>query len=130
MATGGGISLTNPIPFWQTNVSMSLNQGSTQKRNYPDVAMVADSVLDFYNNGTIDYVNGTSCGAPLWAGFMALVNEQAKLNGNPPPGFINPALYNLAEGGELSPDASTISPSGAIPTARALDKYSLPPPAL
>src|SRR6202008_4736435 len=34
---------------------------------------------------------GTSCAAPLWAAFTALVNQQAGTNG--PVGFINPAVY-------------------------------------
>jgi hypothetical protein len=40
--------------------------------------------------------SGTSIAAPLWAGFTALVNEQAILNGNAGVGFANPALYGIA----------------------------------
>ena len=38
---------------------------------------------------------GTSVAAPLWAGFTALVNQQAALSGNGPIGFLNPALYAI-----------------------------------
>ncbi len=41
---------------------------------------------------------GTSCAAPLWAGFMALVNQQAAASGKPGVGFINPAIYAIAAG--------------------------------
>ena len=40
---------------------------------------------------------GTSLAAPLWAGFMALVNQQAAANGQPPIGFANPALYAIGK---------------------------------
>jgi len=32
----------------------------------------------------------------LWAGFAALVNQQAAISGKPPIGFINPAVYEIA----------------------------------
>jgi hypothetical protein len=34
----------------------------------------------------------------LWAGFIALVNQQAAASGKAPVGFINPALYRLGAG--------------------------------
>ena len=92
---GGGISTTYPIPSWQQEVSMSANQGSTTMRNIPDVAMTADNVYVLCGNGQSGIFGGTSCATPLWAGFMALVNQQAVANGRPPLGFINPAIYAL-----------------------------------
>ncbi|MGP0017715.1 MAG: hypothetical protein ACLPHP_04025 [Candidatus Sulfotelmatobacter sp.] len=38
---------------------------------------------------------GTSFAAPLWAGFMALVNQQSLQNGGGLAGFINPAIYAI-----------------------------------
>ena len=38
------------------------------------------------------------CSSDLWAGLMALVNQQAAANGKPPVGFLNPALYDIAGG--------------------------------
>jgi subtilase family serine protease len=98
LGTGGGISSSYAIPYWQTNVSMTLSQGSTTMRNYPDISMVADNVLDMYDGGTVGPVVGTSCAAPLWAAFMALVNEQAGQGGNTNLGFIDPLVYNLGGG--------------------------------
>jgi uncharacterized repeat protein (TIGR01451 family) len=97
--SGGGISIFYAQPSWQTNISMAGNNGSTTMRNIPDVALTADDIYVCYNNGDTggsSYFMGTSAAAPLWAGFTALVNQQAALGGNPPVGFLNPALYALA----------------------------------
>jgi uncharacterized repeat protein (TIGR01451 family) len=96
--TGGGISTTYAIPSWQQSVSMAGNQGSTTLRNFPDVALTADNVFVTYNNGIAGAVGGTSCAAPLWAGYAALINQQALANGKPVLGFVNPSLYTLAQG--------------------------------
>ena len=92
IGSGGGVNLNNvPIPTWQTGINMTANQGSTTLRNVPDVALTADNIFVEANNGQqITGVGGTSCAAPLWAGFTALVNQQAVLVGKPTVGFLNP----------------------------------------
>jgi uncharacterized repeat protein (TIGR01451 family) len=97
VGSSGGISTFYGIPSWQTNINMAIPQGSTTKRNVPDVAMTAEDVLIIADGG-LEYLGngGTSCAAPLWGGFAALVNQQAAINGHPPVGFINPALYTIA----------------------------------
>ncbi|MEI9960603.1 MAG: protease pro-enzyme activation domain-containing protein [Limisphaerales bacterium] len=95
LGTGGGISMNYAIPSWQQGMDMTTNHGSTTMRNIPDVAMTADGVWVTYNNGGSDVFGGTSCAAPLWAGFMALVNQAAAQAGQPPVGFINPAIYAI-----------------------------------
>ena len=95
--SSGGISTFYGIPSWQTGISMTANQGSTSLRNIPDVALTGDNVYVVYNNGSTGAFGGTSCAAPLWAGFMALVNQQAAVGGNPPVGFINPAVYAIGK---------------------------------
>ncbi len=103
IGSGGGISTQYPIPSWQTNVSMAGNQGSTTLRNTPDVALTAESV--YVRADGADYnVGGTSCAAPLWAGFAALVNQQALASGHAPVGFVTPAIYAL--GGSANYTAS------------------------
>jgi subtilase family serine protease len=102
VGTGGGISTTYTIPSWQTATSMAANQGSTTMRNIPDVAMVADGVFVIYNGGTQGAVGGTSVASPLWAGFMALVNEQAARRGKPTIGFLNLAVYPIGNGGSYN----------------------------
>ncbi|MGA9449915.1 MAG: protease pro-enzyme activation domain-containing protein [Verrucomicrobiia bacterium] len=102
VGSSGGISSYYAIPSWQTNVSnMAGRGGSTSFRNIPDVAMSAYEDMYIVYGGTgqgSDGWGGTSFAAPLWAGFTALVNEQAWANGKSPAGFINPAIYSLAAG--------------------------------
>jgi hypothetical protein len=95
-ASSGGISSTYAIPYWQQAVNMSSNQGSSIWRNMPDVALTADNVL-VVSASTSETVGGTSCAAPLWAGFTALINQQGAQNGLPPVGFLNPAIYVAAQ---------------------------------
>ena len=98
-ASGGGISVNYPIPIWQKGINMTPNQGSTFSRNVPDVAMVADGIYVISDNGsTATGIGGTSCAAPLWAGLIALVNQQAEANGQPTVGLINPAIYVIGTG--------------------------------
>ena len=92
----GGISTSYSIPSWQTGISMNANQGSTTMRNIPDVALTADNIYVWYN-GSWEDVGGTSCAAPLWAGFMALVNEQAANSGLSPVGAFNPTVYAIGK---------------------------------
>jgi subtilase family serine protease len=99
-SSSGGISSYYTIPTWQTNVSnMAGRGGSTGFRDIPDVAANADNVYELYGDGkSTDGIGGTSCAAPMWAGFMALVNQQVAANGGSNSGFINPTLYALAAG--------------------------------
>jgi kumamolisin len=98
--SGGGISPDKiAIPLWQqtTGVINSSNKGSTTYRNGPDVS--ANSDFTFYvcadqTTCTANSYGGTSFAAPMWAGYMALVNEQAAANGHATLGFINPAIYS------------------------------------
>lgn len=98
VGSGGGISPNYKIPSWQTNVSMAANSGSTVNRNIPDVALTADAVHVVYNNGSSAAFGGTSCAAPLWAGFCALANQQSSAAAGTTVGFLNPALYTIAAG--------------------------------
>ena len=106
-ATGGGVSTAYSIPSWQQGISMTANQGSTTMRNIPDVSLVANNIIIEWGNtlfgdggGGNSYPfaeEGTSLATPLWAGFMALVDQQAAANGQPPIGFANPALYAIGK---------------------------------
>jgi len=101
-ASAGGISTVYTIPSWQQGISMTANQGSTTMRNSPDVSLVANNINVVWGNTLIgsstDWtVTGTSLATPLWAGFMALVNQQAAANGQPPIGFANPVLYAIGK---------------------------------
>jgi subtilase family serine protease len=108
-ASYGAVVTSLPLPDYQQSVNMSENGGSTSHRNIPDVAMVADYIEDIYTfvftNGNppktgqiVTGGGGTSASSPLWAGFIALVNEQAATQGKPTMGFLNPAIYDIAQG--------------------------------
>ena len=96
IGSGGGISTTYPIPSWQTNINVALCKGSSVRRNVPDVALTADNVYVIFGGGQTGVFGGTSCAAPLWAGFTSLINEQGTNNNMAPVGFLNPTLYALA----------------------------------
>src|SRR5690349_7888627 len=49
-----------------------------------------------------NYYGGTSFAAPMWAGYLALVNQQSVANGNKTAGFINPSLYGIGGGSSYS----------------------------
>jgi uncharacterized repeat protein (TIGR01451 family) len=96
--TSGGISTTRTIPTWQQGINMSTNHGSTTMRNMPDVALTADNIFVVSSGGQEGIFGGTSCASPLWAGFMALANQQAaSLANTPPVGFLAPIVYALAK---------------------------------
>jgi len=97
-ASGGGVSTVYAIPSYQKGIDMSSNQGSTRQRDLPDVAMTADNIWVVWNNGSKGAFGGTSASTPLWAGFMALVNQQSVANGHSTLGLLNPALYSVAKG--------------------------------
>jgi len=100
--SGGGYSPwgSDPqfaIPWWQAGMDYTTSKGSTTVRNAPDVSIVADSITVF-SNGSWRGFAGTSAAAPLWAGFMALANEQAAALGKPRVGFANPVLWAIGRG--------------------------------
>jgi kumamolisin len=104
--SGDGISPDSiAIPSWQklAGVITSTNKGSTTLRNGPDVSANANFTFYTCADQTTCQANvygGTSFAAPMWAGYMALVNQQYAAN-NPTAtvksvGFINPIIYPLA----------------------------------
>ena len=95
--SSGGTSVVVPIPSWQQGISMTSNHGSLTQRNVPDVALTGDNVFVISSGGSSGAFGGTSCASPLWAGFMALVNQQAVLNGKPTVGFLAPKVYALSK---------------------------------
>jgi len=109
-ASGGGASLYFAKPSWQSSDGIA---GTT--RDVPDVALSASADHDAYlicsptdnagnpactngfrdssANGYLDVVGGTSCGAPAFAGIVALLNQYLGSSGL---GNVNPTLYSLA----------------------------------
>ncbi len=117
--SGGGFVSGTPIPGWQQlpGVITASNQGSSESRNSPDVAAEADFDNPTVINGSfVTGYGGTSFAAPRWAGFLALVNQQAVANGRGTVGFINPALYALGTGAAYSSALHDITSGSNRPT--------------
>jgi subtilase family serine protease len=110
---GGGISPDKfAIPFWQTDAAGGCSSCSINYRNGPDVSANAD--FTFYvcadqSACSANLYGGTSFAAPMWAGYLALANQQAASSGQPPLGFINPALYNIGLGSSYDADFHDIT---------------------
>jgi len=99
--SGGGPSDNGiAFPSWQDGVANSSNDASTTLRNVPDVAAEGntDNFACADQSGCYGGDGGTSYAAPRWAGFLALVNQQAVAGGYSSVGFINPAIYAIGEG--------------------------------
>jgi subtilase family serine protease len=108
-ATGGGVSAFWPIPSWQFETDLSGNKvsvavtngGSSTNRNFPDIAAVGNpatgvAVYSALNGGWIQ-IGGTSVSAPIWAGYVSILDAARRTTGLGKIGFFNPTLYNLAE---------------------------------
>jgi subtilase family serine protease len=98
--SGGGVSPDSiPIPSWQTAAD-GCSGCSKTLRNGPDVSGNANFtyyVCADQTTCTANEYGGTSFAAPMWAGYLALANQQAAANGTT-IGFINPTIYPAAEG--------------------------------
>jgi len=128
--SGGGPNIDGiAIPAWQqiSGVVNSSNKGSTVYRNGPDVA--ANAAASFYvcadqTACTANGYSGTSFAAPMWAGYLALVNQQAASKGLATLGFINPLIYSLGVGSGYGSDFHDIT-SGASGSYSAVTGYDL-----
>jgi kumamolisin len=92
-ATGGGVSAIFALPSYQdaAHVPPSANPGGASGRGVPDVAGDADPDTGYQVrvDGENLVVGGTSAVAPLWAGLIALCNQELPK----PVGFLNSLLY-------------------------------------
>jgi kumamolisin len=128
--SGGGVSPDNiAIPAWQklAGVINSTNKGSTTLRNGPDVSANANFTFYVCANQTTCSANsygGTSFAAPMWAGYIALANQQAVASGKPLLGYINPALYSLGTGTGYAADFHDVT-SGISGSYSATSGYDL-----
>jgi subtilase family serine protease len=114
---GGGISPDKfAIPSWQVAAAAGCAKCSQKYRNGPDVS--ANANFTFYvcadqEACTANLYGGTSFATPMWAGYLALTNEQYLLNGNTKTlGFINPALYDIYAGPNYDTDFHNVSSGG------------------
>jgi subtilase family serine protease len=113
--SGGGISPNDiPIPSWQVaTADQCIDKCSTSLRNGPDVS--ANSNFTFYVCAdqaacSANEYGGTSFAAPMWAGYLALANQQLIANGSKTTlGFIDPALYTIGLGADYDTDFHDIT---------------------
>jgi kumamolisin len=110
---GGGISTNKlEIPSWQVTAAAGCADCSQTYRNGPDVS--ANANYTFYvcadqTTCTANVYGGTSFAAPMWAGYLALANQQAVSNGQSTLGFINPTLYTIGLGSSYDSDFHDIT---------------------
>ncbi len=118
-ASGGGISRYWAMPDWQKTPGVpDENESSSEPcaaqtqnsgkycREVPDVSLNADPHMGYWAYCTVgslcdpdqpwSVVGGTSSAAPLWASFMALVNEMSLQRYKHRVGFVTPLLYQVA----------------------------------
>jgi kumamolisin len=90
-ATGGGVSNVFALPSWQAKAQVPAAATSTGGRGVPDVAGDADPTTGYAIrvDGQTMVIGGTSAVAPLWAGLIAVANQQLGMQ----VGFIQPAIY-------------------------------------
>ncbi len=128
--SGGGISPDSiAIPAWQklTGVINSSNKGSTTLRNGPDVS--ANANFTFYTCADqeaclANEFGGTSFAAPMWAGYIALLNQQLKADGIADIGFLDPFFYEIGVSSSYTTDFHDIT-SGKSGSFSAVTGYDL-----
>ncbi|MFI5271784.1 MAG: protease pro-enzyme activation domain-containing protein [Ktedonobacterales bacterium] len=105
---GGGLSVLFPQASWQAGQGVQ-NQYSNSMRQVPDVSADSDvltgyaiydtSIGQCSGNQCWQIYAGTSAATPLWAGLIALADQQRAAQQKPLLGFLNPALYQLGSAG-------------------------------
>ncbi|HEY3922565.1 MAG TPA: S53 family peptidase [Gaiellaceae bacterium] len=119
VASGGGYSIYFTRPSWQTGPAVDPPGGSftgttpypgvpgpnQNMRGIPDVSYQASALTGvlIYNaeEGGWFVIGGTSASSPQWAGLLAMADQMAGHD----LGFINPALYSIANNaGEYATD--------------------------
>jgi kumamolisin len=110
---GGGISPDKfAIPGWQVTTAAGCSSCSKTYRNGPDVS--ANANFTFYvcadqTACSANKIGGTSFAAPMWAGYLALANQQEFANTGTTLGFINPAIYTIGLGPSYDTDFHDIT---------------------
>jgi kumamolisin len=94
--SGGGYSKIFSRPTWQTGTGLAANGW----RGYPDISSVGDpntgALVCYGNSSACGQFGGTSLSSPLWAGFIADINQYLQNTAGHTAGFLNPSLYNLS----------------------------------
>ncbi len=102
---GGGISAFWTQPSWQNGLNTTANKGSATMRMTPDVSLDANPTTGYpvyvtekgQSSGAWYAIGGTSAAAPIWAAFMAIVNQGRLANSLNRIGFANPSIYSVGK---------------------------------
>jgi kumamolisin len=116
-ATGGGVSNVFALPSWQANAHVPASSTSTGGRGVPDVAGDADPATGYTIrvDSQTSVIGGTSAVAPLWAGLVAVANQQLGNN----VGLLQPAIY--AAKASLAFNDITLGNNGAFEAVQGWD---------
>lgn len=90
-ASGTGVSTIFEAPSWQANAGAPKTAQGFAGRAIPDVVADASPYTGYKVaiDGEYEVIGGTAASAPLWAGFIALLNQGLGHN----IGFLNEKLY-------------------------------------
>lgn len=83
----------NPMKCHYRVVHYAANDGIPDSPSSPHSTNFTFYVCSEQTTCTANEYGGTSFAAPMWAGYIALVNQQLVANGKSTIGFINPAIY-------------------------------------
>ncbi|KAF7344169.1 Family S53 protease [Mycena venus] len=106
VSSAGGFSNYFPVPSYQAADTSAYLESigdeysgmyNPNGRGFPDVA--AEWEVFIVNAGGVTSIGGTSCASPIFASFIALVNDRLIAAGKPVLGFLNPLLYGTGKGG-------------------------------
>ncbi|KAJ7699098.1 family S53 protease [Mycena metata] len=120
-SSSGGFSNLFPVPSWQAadTAAYLASIGDEHSgfynptgRGFPDVA--SEWEVFIVNAGGVTSIGGTSCASPIFASFIALVNDRLIAAGKPTLGFLNPLLYSTGRGGLDDVNVGQSSGCGSI----------------
>jgi kumamolisin len=112
---GGGRSLLFDRPWYQEAPGLNVHT-----RVVPDIAALADPAPGYAYYCTTEEckahdidgwatIGGTSAAAPLMMASVVLMDQAAARKGQPPLGFLNPLIYQLANGAKRSSVLSDVT---------------------
>lgn len=121
-ASGPSVDPNILIEPYQLPYINSKNLGDKTLRNVSDISANSDFSMWICDRGSCDGGwGGTSFASPMWAGFNALMNQQALKKGKPTVGFLNPILYGAYKGNKKMLHDVVGNKSGIYPAVKGYD---------
>ena len=121
-ASGPSVDQNILIEPYQLPYINNKNKGDKTLRNVSDISANSDFSMWICDRGRCDGGwGGTSFASPMWAGFNALMNQQAAKKGKPTVGFLNPILYGAYKGNTKMLHDIVGHSSGIYPAVKGYD---------